>query len=95
MTLAEDTASTSTSYVDDTVAPGTEYFYYVRAINNAGVGDDEHGLITTGVQTKGVHGPSGDLEGSSSLNRHRSISEVERPKWTKFNVPGSGGYRVA
>ena len=59
VTIAEDTASTSTSYVDDTVEEETTYYYYVRAINEVGVGDDGFTLIDTKLQTEGVPGQPG------------------------------------
>ena len=56
VTLAEDTASTSTSYVDNTVAEETNYYYDVRAINSAGVGQIATIAITTGLHTAGIPG---------------------------------------
>ena len=81
-TLAADTASTSTSYVDGTVEEETEYYYYVRAINKAGVGDEVFEIITTKLQVVGVPGKPSNL----------SMSEATRGEVTlTWNAPADNG----
>ena len=52
--LVEDTATTSTTYVDTTVEERTRYTYWVRAINSAGVGNFTNLDMTTKRQKDGV-----------------------------------------
>ncbi len=91
VTLAEDTASTSTTYVDTTVAEETDYFYYVRAVNSAGVGDDVFNLITTGIQTVGVPSAPSNLRLAESTRGEVTLT------WTAPTDDGGSpitGYNI-
>ena len=76
--LAEDTGSTSTSYVDSTVEELTSYTYWVAAINSEGVGVHAHENVRTKPQGSGSPGaarPGGfrghPWRGEADLDRAR------------------------
>jgi len=45
--LLVDTGSTATTYKDTAVAPGTTYYYYVKAANTAGTGPQSNEASAT------------------------------------------------
>ena len=83
--LAEDTGSTSTSYVDNTVEEETAYTYYVSAINSEGVGTSVRDYIFTHPQRPIPLGPQ-NLESSETTRGEVTLS------WT---VPrDDGGFDI-